>query len=221
MGGKTRKSILATASIAAVALVMALTPTGRAVAQGTTALLVEVVNVPQVNVANVPRVQSSQSGSWTVAIGNSSRDPVPILDVGSPARQTYRARIPCISTSGNVCTVTLTVPSGKLLVIETYSAFCGTEITTGAVRSSIAIDESVGPPSQFFFALEPSIFAGVGLGGLGRHHVITAQLRLYADPGTEVSFGFWKNSPGSTLWCEASISGVLADCGSGPGCPVP
>jgi hypothetical protein len=221
MGGKTRKAMLAAASIGAVALVMALTPTGRAVAQGTTALLVEVVNVPQVNVANVPRVQSAQSGSWTVAIGNSSRDPVPILDVGLPAKQTYRARVLCIATSGNTCTETLTVPSGKLLVIETYSAFCGPGTSTGAVRSSIAIDESVGPSSEFFFALEPNIFGGVGLGGLGRHHVITAHLRLYADPGTEVSFGFWKNPTGSTLWCEASISGLLADCNSAPGCPVP
>lgn len=222
-----RKSLIGAGTIMLGGLLVTLTPAGRAVAQDAGVLLVEVVNTPAVNVANSPRVQSSQSGSWNVGvdgpvtIGNTPINPVPILNVGSPAKEPFNDYHLCLSFSGNFCSETLSVPFGKLLVIETYSANCGTETTTTAVRSTIEIPASGGGlPSQFFFPHDLNILGPVGLGGLGRHHSVTSAVRLYANPGTDLTLRFQKSPAGSLLHCEASISGFLAACSLTP-CSIP
>jgi hypothetical protein len=213
-------------AVALTGLAAALTPAGRAVAQDAR-LLVEVVNTPSVNVANAPRVQSAQAGSWNVGvdgpvtIGNSPAHPVPIVNVGSAAREPFHEYHLCLSFSGDVCGETLSVPAGKLLVIETYSADCGTQTITTAVRSTIEIPATGGgPPSQFFFPHDLNIIGPVGFGGPGRHHSVTSAVRLYANPGTDVTLRFHKSPTGSLLHCEAAISGFLAACGQSP-CSIP
>lgn len=159
------------------------------------------------------------SGCATIAA--TSAGPVPVVSVGLPARQTFLAQLVCFD--GPACTDALTVPAGKLLVIETYSADCGTAATTTAVRASLSMPQSGGLPYEFFFPLQPSFFGPIGVfGGPGRHHAITSAVRVYAGPGTEVSFNFQINPAGPTLFCQASISGMLVDCGGpGPVCSAP
>jgi hypothetical protein len=89
-----RKTLIGAGAVALTGLAAALTPVGRAVAQEAR-LLVEVVNTPSVNVANAPRVQSAQSGAWNVGVDgpvtirNSPAHPVPIVNVGSGAREPF------------------------------------------------------------------------------------------------------------------------------------
>jgi hypothetical protein len=106
-------------------------------------------------------------------------------------------------------------------VIETYSADCGTETITTAVRSTIEIPATGGGvPSQFFFPHVLNIIGPVGFGGPGRHHSLTSAVRLYANSGTDVTLRFHKSPAGSLLHCEAAISGFLAACGLTT-CPIP
>jgi hypothetical protein len=206
---KPKTAVITVGFVVLLAVVITLTPTGGAIAQGMRAVLVEVVNTPDVNV------------NGAVTIGNRPTNPIPILDIGRPAREAFGARFFCLGIDD--CTETLTVPAGKLLVIETYSANCGTgpDISV-AVRSSIEIPQATAfSPRQFFFPLERSVLAPVGFGGLGRHHEMTAAVRIYADPGTEVSFGFRKSPGGSGFVCEASVSGLLSHCGTGFVCAAP
>jgi hypothetical protein len=132
------------------------------------------------------------------------------------------SRVPlCLSFSGNLCVETLSVPAGKIPVIETYSADCGTETITTAVRSTIEIPSTGGGlPSQFFFSHDLDIMGPVGFGGPGRHHSVTSAVRLYANPGTNVTLRFHKSAAGFLLHCEAFISGFLAACGLTP-CSIP
>lgn len=198
---------IALGSVAALALLVVLTPTGRAIAQETRAVLVEVVNTPDVNV-RAP-----------VLIGNAPSSPVPVFDVhGSPsAREPFRAQLLCSSTSLS-CVDSLTVPAGKLLVIETYSGHCNAPFTTTAILSNIEIPHSDGSVAKFYFPMEQSISGGTLA---GRHHALTSAVRLYADPATEVSFHFVRNAGAVSFWaCEASISGMFLPCGLGAACTV-
>jgi hypothetical protein len=223
-----RNALIATAALALVGMAAALTPSGRAVAQETRELLVRVVNTPDVNVANSPSVHSVQAGAWnvgvngTVTVANASNNAVPIVDTGTFSRQAYRARLLCLTTDDS-CHDSLTVPIGRLLVIETYSADCGTGTDTSAVRSSIDIPPfGGGLPNTFYFPLVRNVIGPFGpFGGNGRHHNMTAAVRLYADPGTEIIFRFLRSPSGNTtfLQCEAAVSGVLVDCGPGS-CPI-
>jgi hypothetical protein len=196
-----RNALITVTTIAIVGLFGALTPAGHAIAQDARALLVEVVS--------------------PVTIGNAPSNPVPILDIYSSARHVFRAHFVCQAFTYDFCSESMTVPAGKLLVIETFSADCTTDTITPAARASITIPQSVvGGPSEFFFPLVSTITAPVGYTGLARHFNTTAAVRLYADPGTEIRFGFHKSPAGSNLICEASISGLITDCGAGS-CAIP
>lgn len=173
---KLKKVGAALGALALLALLVALTPPGRAIAQDARVLLVEVVNTPNVNL-NQP-----------ITIGNAPANPVPVVSVGLPARQPFLASLFCTDLQGFAsCSDTLTVPPAKLLLIETYSANCITSTVTPAVRSTIEIPGLTGN-AQFFFPLERSI-AGASFAP-GRNHAMTSAVRVYADPGTEISFAF-------------------------------
>lgn len=205
---KRKATFIALGSAAVLALSITATPMGRTLAQETRAVLVEVVNTPNVNL------------SGPVTIGNAPANPVPIVDVFSSPRQPFRAHLSCADNSMICGADPLTVPAGKLLVIETYSANCNAPLTVTAVRASIVIPQAQGSPATFYFPLQLS-FVGFGpLGGSGRHHALTSAVRLYADPSTEVSFQFVRSiGTFGVMACEASISGLLLDC-PGPVCTV-
>lgn len=205
---RPKTTLIALGSVAALAMLVVLTPTGGAIAQETRALLVEVVNTPDVNV-RAP-----------VLIGNAPSAPVPVFDVfsSSSAREPFRAHLLCSST-GLGCSDKLTVPAGKLLIIETYSGHCNAPFTTTTILSSIEIPHSHGSIAKFHFPMEQSV---TGTGALvGRHHALTSAVRLYADPATDVTFEFVRNVGAVSTWvCEASISGLFLECGLGTGCTV-
>ena len=73
--------------------------------------------------------------------------------------------------------------------------------------------------ATFHFPMEPSV---TGAGTIsGRHHALTSAVRLYGDPATEVSFHFARNAGAFSLGaCEASIRGLLQECGLGAACTV-
>jgi hypothetical protein len=206
MDTRTR-TVGAVGFVGVLGVLAALTPAGRAIAQDTRALLVEVVNTPDVRV------------SGPVTIGNGPANPVPIVDLAGSARQPFRAHFFCITLT--TCTETLAVPTGRLLLIETYSANCAMDPAVKA-RSSIEIPNPDNPllePLKFFFPLELSVIAPAGFGGSVRHQEMTAAVRLYADPGTQVSFRFTKSPTSQAMVCEGAISGLLLDC-AGPTCGV-
>jgi hypothetical protein len=157
------------------------------------AVPVAVQGTANVNVTNTPTV--------TLAAGAK-------VSIASDAAQPFQVSANSTQVGNNVSTVTIaTVPAGKRLVIEWVSM-------TGQV-----------PPTQHAEIMEISTIAGP-FGGASHQFVIEEQpdavigdalfrsnqsLRLYADPGTQVSALFRRNSGAGLATWNATISGYLVD----------
>ena len=147
-----------------------------------------------VNVVNTPTVQ----------ISNPDVAPVPVRDVDNPARQPVHTNVFCIANSTLGCDETIyTVPAGKRLVIEYASMLA--EIPVGQV-ASWTISTFVGGRLERhrFPQTPPSVaFHNVNATESGQ------QVRIYADPGTNVNAGGIPNSGSGPF--TFIISGHLVD----------
>ncbi len=147
-----------------------------------------------VNVVNTPTVQ----------VSNPAGAPVPVRDVDNPARQTVHTNVFCLANSMIGCDETIyTVPAGKRLVIE-YASMVA-EIPVGQV-ASWTISTFVGGRLERhrFPQTPPSVaFNNVNATESGQ------QVRIYADPGTNVKAGGIPNSGSGPF--TFTISGHLVD----------
>jgi len=182
-----------------------------------------VTNTPlPVDVKSLPAVQAQQSGAWNVGIngnvqiGNSPASPVPVRNVENPARQPFQASGQCSLTNLLNCSADIAVPAGKLLVIETITLqFL---VDTGLRGEASVVVTLNGSPQ---FHLLPVDFQATTTSGTdvlrGAHAV-----RLYADPGSKVTFAAEVTNIPVVGDFTATFSGYLVDCGSGTGtCPIP
>ena len=166
---------------------------------------VTVVNTAASPVPVSGNVHASQSGQWNVNVGNklNGSNPVPLLvqDVASPDRWPFTLASSDTSQSPSI-TLPSSSPSGgavRMVAIEFLSADCFQSPGVNTIGSARL---STSPPPGFVYNTQ-STFAPVQVGG--SEFVVTQQTKIYADPGSFVSFG---TSSGNT-GCYFSISGHL------------
>jgi len=160
-----------------------------------------------------------------VQVTNTAANPVPILDVNTPAEEPFQTQL-CsgFGQFGNQCIAPLffVVPSTttdgasvKRLVIEDFSGICTTSPTSGntfvegisvqtsvnenAVNSvsSITVFAPVAPPPQ------PAI---------SRDQIFSQPVRLYADTGSNVELqpsAVGTDVVGADVICVATVNGYL------------
>jgi hypothetical protein len=162
-------------------------------------------NTPNVNIANLP----------AVTVGNTAASPVLVRDTEQPARAPFQ--VGANAAIGCGPTVVFSVPSGKEAVIE-YLSFSGEGFTSGtppmAAGTGVAIwtqtANSVTPGSISHDI--PVLLHGNSqlFGSPYSHFVATQQLRLYADPETDIKLSGCQNGTGflATIF---SISGYLVN----------
>jgi hypothetical protein len=195
------------------------TPTVNAQQSGT--WNVGITGTPNVNIANTPTVNlgaaSSVGINGSVTIGNTASSPVLERDLDNPARHRFQINGNCITSAvePSGCDIPFTVPSGKLLVIESVSVEAATPIGLQARASIRVVQDGAGIPYFFPLQLQGTFPAHDEFHGM-------EPVRLYADPGSTVTVAveFSSSSIGNASGYGA-ISGYLVDCGSGSGCPMP
>jgi hypothetical protein len=173
-----KKYLVVAAGSVLVSLVLGLTNAGRVVADTMKPLLVQVVNT------------------------NSS--PVPILDVGAQATEPFHTEL-CLIVGG----------SGNCQDSPSFFNVPETTASGRAVRR-LVIEYASGGAVPGLTVLEPQLKTTLA-GELVRHHVVPVvlpqgwtgfaqQTRIYADPGTAVSFGGSFSGAGSFF---TAVSGYL------------
>jgi hypothetical protein len=154
-------------------------------------------------------IAATQSGGWTVGIGgNSASSPLFTRDADNPARQPFQTSLcfsvgtgafPCSSKAPSF----LRVPSDRRLVIEFVAGSCQTGPIggTGLTGLGLGIATTAGGADVIY-----SLPYSFGLSELD----IAQQTRIYADPGTSVSFGEERGAGGATpsfVTCVLGLSG--------------
>ena len=165
-----------------------------------------------VTVVNTPSNPVPVTGS--VTFGNTG-DPLLVRNVENPARSRFQASGNCPMEDPIIsCFINFTVPSGRLLVIETVSFEVFTPPGQRAVEDIFIAQDGV--DGIFFYAVP---LAGTFFGNDIQSG--TSSTKLYADPGTTVKVRTTRNIGTGRASAFASISGHLVDCGTGPGCQAP
>ncbi len=204
-----RRYLLCGAGVSLLALLVTLTPAGPAIASSMKPLLVEVVNNPT--------VQAQQSGSWNVGIngaiqvGNSASSPVPVRDVENPAREPFSASLNCSNTTTNTCAGSISVLAGKRMVVE----FVSGRVSVGSGNELTSVFIVTGGKEHFLLAHKSPATPTSGT-----RFDVSQPLRLYSDPGGDVSLHVEISGIGASTLI-GRISGYLVDCGPGTGCPIP
>ena len=157
-----------------------------------------------VNVVNTPNVN----------VANTTASPVPMRDVDNPARQPFHTHVTGgfadgASTTGEI-TIT-TVPTGKLLVIEYVSVFGAMLPAQKMVRSWIHVHgrgDTMATGGDI-----PVEQQGANASGTIDYFVASRLVRFYADPGPVLCFAerdsFAGANPDSVTF---TISGYFVDC---------
>jgi hypothetical protein len=155
-----KKYLAVAAGIGVLSLVLGLTNAAQVVAQGIKPLL--------------------------VLVGNTDSNPVPVKDVGAQATEPFHREL---------C---LTIGAGNCQGVSSFFAVPETTASGRPVRR-LVIEYASGGAVPGLTVLEPQLKTTLG-GTLVRHHVVPVvlpqgwtgfaqQTRIYADPGTFVSFG--------------------------------
>jgi hypothetical protein len=186
---RIKNSLVACAGLALViALVALATPTSTQGQDGDTVgppKPVKVVNTPAEpvpvtgtttitgDVTLAPGTSVAINNSPTVHVGNAPDAPVPGRDVDNPARQPFQRSMSFPAS--------FTVPSGKRLVIEVFSA--RVSFPEPCRLSDLYLVTVTGGQTAFYYhsptTIEPVL--------LPRAVVVNQQTRIYADPGTSVT----------------------------------
>ena len=142
-------------------------------------------------------------GTVQTTAGIAANQIVLVRDLDNPARQPVQTKATCASDFVG-CTVDLSsVPAGKRLVIE-FVSMVG-KLSIAAPNARLTVTTMVGS-QQVNFACN----GGTVLQTYGPEVVVSQSVRLYADPGTIVSFSGQSNSGVSHTY-EFSLSGYLVD----------
>jgi hypothetical protein len=181
---------------------------------------VNVVNTPlpvqgTVNVGNFPASSTvsgsvSITGTPNVKVTNTRSAPVLTRDVDNPALQPFQ-NSQVISTPAGLLggDGTFTVPAGKRLVIEFLSFQGSWPAGQATTRLFIGVCNSGGGQCQTEFFL-PAISQGPDFGG-NSLFAASSPMRLYADPGTDVTVSVRRNATAGTGLAVVAISGYLVD----------
>lgn len=169
---------------------------------GVATLNVDVVNRPNVNVANTVGVTGTVAvSSGNMTVGNSPAAPVPVRDVDNPTRQPFTfQQIIEIPPDVIIGRVTFTVPENKRLVIEQVSV---RDIEDRAVESEVEAEvhtSTGGQEFRYYFPATPSVY-----------WVASSQVRCYADAGTTVLVGVVRDPGVLGAEVEFNVSGYLVN----------
>jgi hypothetical protein len=161
--------------------------------------------------------------SGTVQVDNSATSPVLVRDVDNPARHVFASSSSAVCSPAanptNVCFTVFTVPVDKLLVIETASVQVQLQTNQRAAANLNFNAPSSGPAAAIPLQFQGNFTAGVAVSGDLYSGVLSSH--VYANPGTQVSFGVLRNSSTGLFVISTTIAGYLVDCGAGAGCPLP
>ena len=175
---------LAIASVSVIALEASAAPPPGGGAP--TPLNVNVMNTPNVNVANEVVVRSQDE----------------------PARSPYWAdrHLTLSDLASNIQMSLETVPSGTRVVLEFVSFYCTTRPGDSLLNVGIGV-QGTGPDevAKTMFYFLPLQKAAADFGGLSRWHA-TQPIRLYADPG-EIRFQATRTGEGDFWACDVALSG--------------
>jgi hypothetical protein len=175
-------------------------------------LLVEVVNTPNVNVVNTPSV--SVTGTPNVNVANMPTvgiDPTAntitlLREPENPARQPFQSIAACSFAAFIDCadSSSITVPSGKELVIEFVSAYVTSG--TGVKVNRVQLDVTTGGTklSNFF---GPTLQFDNGTNAVS---VGSFPTRLYEDGGSTVGMECFLSGTTSAD-CTVTVSGYLVN----------
>ena len=172
------------------------------------------VNV--VNTANVNVVGGAIAADVTVV--NDGTNPVPVLDVDSPARQPFAVDVTLTFEPTDVSTqdFSTTVPADKILVIEHVTLRSVTSFSPVPADAALSFTISMSTNGSFnahFFSLPDKhvIFTG----GNNFLFTLSQPVRLYADPNSIVNLdvrrNFTNNVNMNDQIVEVSISGHFVD----------
>ena len=138
-----------------------------------------------------------------------------VSDADNPARQPFQAVVTgVLSASGDTGNVPITtVPAGKRLIIEHVSVFCFAQTGQRIFLASIGValqNAYNGANLNHYLTLSPQGSNGFDLD----FYTASEQVRLYADPGTQVFVDAAGNPPsasGLPSSAHFAISGYLVD----------
>lgn len=163
-----------------------------------------------VNVVNTPLpvdiINPSLDISGTVRVTNPSSDPVLVRDINNPALEPFHTTILADADDGSaVGREHLSIPTGKLLVVENVSAVVSLPIGQKVIRLGVKTEiPHMGLVEHFI----PSQFQGTQTAD--RDIFIAGQpMRLYADPQLNVAFE--RDSFDGHASAQFAISGYLVD----------
>ena len=153
------------------------------------------------DVTLAPGTSVAINNSPTVQVGNAPDAPVPSRDVDNPARQPFQRSMSFPSS--------FTVPGGKRLVIEVFSA--RVSFPEPCRLSDLYLITVTEGQSAFFYhsptTIEPVLRP--------RAVVVNQQTRIYADPGTSVTVNAERACyPGGTFddyTGTVTVAGYLVD----------
>ncbi len=204
---KLKNSLYATAVFIVLAMILAMSGTGRAIAQAISQ--VKVVNTVREPVPTTVQgtAQVSISNSPTVQVGNGDGDPIPVKMI-TTSRLPFQASANGVFGVGSVSgSGLIAVPAGKRLFIEYTSAFV--MLPTGQNLHQISIATTVGGGTvQHQLARS---FSGPHFSGTDDVFTSAQETRLYADGGTAVVFSLARNSGAGSGTLTVTVSGYLED----------
>lgn len=210
---RLKSSIIAFAILTLVIGVIAAT-SARTKGQGSapSSKVVDVDKIPTVNVGNSPTVQAQQSGSWTVGIAgtanvnvaNTQSAPVYVRDIDRPTAQPFQQNVELSAQFDNrVALGTITVPPGKLMVIEQVSGLV--HRPDGEFVELTVMNNLVPEMDMSFIYLSAVPEEGVP----NRMYVKSQQVRIYVDD--QASIRLERNHTLGFLGGRFVISGYLVD----------
>ena len=157
-------------------------------------------NGPQVTVVNTPANPVPVSGVVTVTgtpsvtlSNNTETTPIFVHSVGQPAQTPFQARL---------FNTPLTVASDKQLTIEFVTANCSLDNTLVTSTEFDLFTKVGGVEIGHHFSPKFSRNFNSGTGINRTFFTSTDQTRIYADPGTTVSFGTIQG-----FFCDVTLSG--------------
>lgn len=173
-----------------------------------------------VNVVNTPTVNAQQSGTWNVGIngtpvvgldaGNNTvkvdtSNPLPVRDVENPANHPFAFLRTTHWNDFNFHPVlSIQVPANQRLVIEQVSVHAFM-FTNGSQSVRVEVQTQTGGNYTSYFI--PGInFEPLGPSAAG--FIASSQLRMYADPETQVTISLYRNvNGGLDDYAEVGVSG--------------
>jgi hypothetical protein len=161
---------------------------------------------------------SSPVNATTQSVGSSNTSAMPLHMRDIPAHNAFAHFQGCtVPASTHDCSVKITVPSGRELVIETVSV--GAALNSGE-RAVVTMEFTTRGISTNVLTL-PLTFAGsFSTESPPDEYAITQPLRVYADPNTTVELDATISDSAGGAGFHFEVSGYLVRCGSG-GCSVP